>query len=62
MTFGILFTPWDLAPLDAFAVALASGGFVYLMLRRTKRLQAWHLMVGGAFYAAFVVGAVLAVL
>jgi hypothetical protein len=37
-----------------FAVALASGGFVYLMLKRSKKLQAWHLMVGGAFYLAFV--------
>ena len=64
VTFGILFTPWNLAPLDLFAVALAlaSGGFVYLMLRRTKKLRAGHLMVGGAFYAAFVVGAVLTVL
>jgi cation:H+ antiporter len=64
VTFGILFTPWNLAPLDLFAVALAlaSGGFVYLMLGRTKKLRAGHLMVGGAFYAAFVVGAVLTVL
>ena len=64
VTFGILFTPWSLAPLDVFAVALAlaSGGFVYVMLERSKKLRAWHLMVGGAFYAAFVVGAILAVL
>jgi cation:H+ antiporter len=64
VTFGILFTPWSLAPLDAFAVALAlvSGGFVYLMLRRTRKLRAGHLMVGGAFYAAFVAGAVLTIL
>jgi cation:H+ antiporter len=64
VTFGILFTPWSLAPLDVFAVALAlaSAGFVYLMLRRSKKLQAWHLMVGGAFYLAFVAGAVVAVL
>ena len=64
VTVGILFTPWNLAPLDVFAVALAlaSGGFVYLMLRRSKKLQAWHLMVGGAFYLAFVAGAVLTVL
>ena len=64
VTFGVLFTPWTLAPLDVFAVALAlaSGAFVYLMLRRSKKLQAWHLMVGGAFYVAFVVGALLTVL
>jgi cation:H+ antiporter len=64
VTFGFLFTPWNLAPLDVFAVALAlvSGGFVYLMLGRSKKLRAWHLMVCGAFYLAFVAGAVLAVL
>jgi cation:H+ antiporter len=64
VTFGILFTPWNLAPLDVFAVALAlaSGGFVYLMLRRSSKLKAWHLMLGGAFYLAFVAGAVLSVL
>ncbi len=64
VTFGILFTPWNLAPLDmlAVALALASGGLVYLMLKRSKKLQAWHLMVGGAFYLAFVAGAVLAIL
>ncbi|MDQ4064374.1 MAG: sodium:calcium antiporter, partial [Actinomycetota bacterium] len=44
VTFGILFTPWSLAPLDLFAVALASGGFVYVMLERSKKLRAWHLM------------------
>ncbi len=50
VTFGILFTPWNLAPLDVFAVvlALASGGFVYLMLKRSNKMQAWHLMVGGS--------------
>jgi hypothetical protein len=64
VTFGILFSLWSLAPLDAFAAApaLASGGFAYLMLRRSKKLQAWHLMVGGAFYLAFVAGAVLTAL
>ncbi len=64
VTFGMLFTPWNLAPLDAFAVALtlASGGFTYLMLTRSKKLKAWHLMIGGAFYLAFVAGAVLTVL
>ena len=64
VSFGILFTPWNLAPLDVFAVvlALASGGLVYLMLRRSSKLQAWHLMLGGAFYLAFVAGAVLTVL
>ena len=64
VSFGILFTPWNLAPLDVFAVALAlaSAGLMYLTLRRSKKLRAVHLMVGGTFYAAFVVGAVVAIL
>ena len=63
VTFGILFTPWTLGALDLFAVALglASGGLVYLLIRRPGKMKAWHLMVGGAFYLAFVAGAVLVV-
>jgi cation:H+ antiporter len=63
VTFGILFTRWDLGALDLFAtaLALASGGLVYILIRRPGKLKAWHLMVGGAFYLAFVVGAVLVV-
>jgi cation:H+ antiporter len=62
--FGVLFTPWNLAPLDLFAVvlALASGGLVYLTLRLSGKLRAGRLMLGGLFYLAFVVGAVIAVL
>jgi cation:H+ antiporter len=64
VAFGILFTPWNLATLDLFAVvlALASGGLVYLTLRLSGKLRAGGLMLGGLFYAAFVVGAVIAVL
>jgi cation:H+ antiporter len=64
VAFGVLFTPWNLAPLDLFAVvlALASGGLVYLMLRVSGKLRAGRLMLGGLFYIAFVVGAVVAVL
>jgi cation:H+ antiporter len=64
VTFGILFTPWNLAPLDVFAVALAlvSAGLVYLSLRRSGKLRATHLLVGGVFYLAFVVGAVVVAL
>jgi cation:H+ antiporter len=63
VAFGVLFTPWNLAPLDLFAVvlALASGGLVYLTLRSTGKLHAGGLMLGGLFYVAFVVGAVIAV-
>ena len=61
---GVLFTPWNLAPLDLFAVvlALASGGLFYLSLRLCGKLRAGRLMLGGLFYIAFVVGAVIAVL
>ena len=61
VSFGILFTPWALGALDLFAtaLALASGGLVYLLIQRPGKLKAWHLMAGGAFYLAFVAGAVL---
>ena len=64
VAFGVLFTPWNLAPLDLFSVvlALASGGLVYLTLRVSGKLRAGRLMLVGLFYAAFVVGAVIAVL
>jgi cation:H+ antiporter len=63
VAFGVLFTPWNLAPLDLFAVVLglASGGLLYLMLRRSGKLRAGRLMLGGLFYLAFVVGAVIVV-
>jgi cation:H+ antiporter len=64
VAFGIVFTPWSLAPLDLFAVvlALASGGLVFLMLRLSGKLRAGGLMLGGLFYVAFVVGAMIAIL
>ncbi len=64
VTFGVLFTSWELGPLDLFSVALAlvSGGLIYLLIRRPGKLMAEHLVVGGAFYLVFVAGAVLAVL
>jgi cation:H+ antiporter len=64
VTFGILFTRWDLGTLDLFAaaLALASGGLIYVVLMRSGRLEARHLIAGGAFYLAFVAGAVPAVL
>ena len=33
-----------------------------MTLRRDVALHAWHLMVGGIFYLAFLVGAVFAVI
>ena len=64
VAFGVLFTPWNLASLDLFAVVLglASGVLVYLSLRLSGKLRAGRLMLGGLFYLAFVVGAVIAVL
>jgi cation:H+ antiporter len=61
VTFGILFTPWTLGPLNLFAagLALASGGLAYLMLRRSGKLGAGRLLIGGVFYLAFVAGAVM---
>jgi cation:H+ antiporter len=63
VTFGVLFTRWELEPLNLFSVVLAliSGSFVYAVLRRAKTLQAWHLMVGGVFYLIFLAGAIFAV-
>jgi cation:H+ antiporter len=63
VTFGILFTQWDLTALDLLATALAlvSGGLTYLILKRTGKLRASHLMFGGIFYLAFVGAAVVAV-
>ena len=63
VAFGLLFTPWNLAPLDLFAVVLAlvSGGLIYVGLRRSGKLRAGRLMIGGLFYLAFVAGAVIAV-
>lgn len=64
VTFGILFTRWDLTALDLLATALAlvSGGLTYLMLKRTGKLRAGHLMIGGIFYLAFVGAAAVAVI
>ena len=63
VTFGLLFTRWDLTGLDLFAVALAllSGGLTYIVLKRPWKLRAGHLMAGGIFYLVFSVGAVLVV-
>jgi cation:H+ antiporter len=63
VTFGVLFTSWELGPLNLFsaALALASGGLIYLLIRRPNKLRAEHLMVGGAFYLAFVVAALVIV-
>jgi cation:H+ antiporter len=64
VTFGVLFTSWELRPLNLFSAALAlvSGGIIYMGLRRNAALHSWHLMIGGVFYLAFLVAAVFAVI
>ena len=63
VTFGVLFTLWELEPLSLFSVVLAlvSAGFIYFALRRRKTLQSWQLMLGGFFYLVFLAGAVVTV-
>jgi cation:H+ antiporter len=63
VTFGVLFTRWELEPLSLFSVVLAlvSAGLIYFALRRRKTLQSWQLMLGGVFYLIFLAGAVVAV-
>jgi cation:H+ antiporter len=60
VTLGILFTSWDLGPLNLFSVALAlvSAGIIYVVLRRRAMLHSWQLMIGGFFYLLFLAGAV----
>jgi cation:H+ antiporter len=60
---GILFTDWNLTGLGLLSaiLALLSGGFIYSRLRRKQHIRDWHLLVGGLFYALFVVAAVFAV-
>jgi cation:H+ antiporter len=64
VTFGVLFTRWELEPLNLFSavLALVSGGIVYVVLRRRKAIRSWQLMLGGLFYLVFLVGAAFAVL
>lgn len=63
VTFGVLFTRWELEPLNLFSVVLAlvSGALIYVVLRRRKTIQSWQLMLGGLFYLVFLAGAVFAV-
>jgi cation:H+ antiporter len=64
VTVGILFTSWEIGPLNLFSAALAlvSGGLVYAVLKHEGPIHSWHLMLGGLFYAAFLAGAVYAVI
>jgi len=59
---GILFTDWNLTGLSLLSaiLALLSGGFIYSRLMRKQHIRDWHLLVGGLYYALFVVAAVFA--
>ena len=61
---GVMFTPWALGGLSLLSagLALVSGALLYLVLRRSETLEARHLLVGGAFYAVFLVAAIVVVL
>ncbi len=61
---GLLFTRWNLNPLDLFAVAvtLLSGALVYVMFGLKGPLRAGYLLAGGAFYAVFVAVAIFTIL
>ncbi len=63
VTLGVLFTPWVLGPLNLFSavLALVSGALVYVALRRKGPLHSWQLMIGGVFYAAFLLVAVYSI-
>jgi cation:H+ antiporter len=63
VTLGVLFTSWNLGPLNLFSVALAlvSAGLIYVVLRSRITLHSWHLMFGGVFYLLFLAGAVYSV-
>jgi cation:H+ antiporter len=63
VTLGILLTPWHLGFLNMVSVVLAlvSGGFIFAMLRRKEHIHAWHMLVGGGFYAVFLIVAVIVV-
>jgi cation:H+ antiporter len=61
---GIVFTDWNLTGLSLLSaiLALLSGGFIYSRLMRKQHIRDWHLLVGGLYYALFVVATVFAVL
>ncbi len=65
LVLGLLFTAWSFRPLDILSVTLAlvSGGLLYaLLLLRGKPVPAQFLLVGGVFYAAFMVAALVSIL
>ncbi|HNY65544.1 MAG TPA: sodium:calcium antiporter [Deltaproteobacteria bacterium] len=56
VVFGILFTPWNLAGTTMLSAMLAFGASLLVLLWITvfKRLNPYVLLVGGLFYASFI--------
>ncbi|HHY27662.1 MAG TPA: sodium:calcium antiporter [Desulfitobacterium dehalogenans] len=54
---GIALTTWQLEPLALWSaiLALGSGLFIYITLRRRGTLCPLHLMMGGGFYLLFII-------
>jgi len=54
---GLVFTSWDLdgRALVGVLVALVSAGTGWIELRVRKRISARSLLLGGAFYAAYLI-------
>lgn len=55
---GLWLTPWELDVTSLFsaALAVASAGLLWLQLKRTGTLNPFILLLGGAFYAVFLIG------
>ncbi len=55
---GIFLTDWQLSggALVSAVLALISTGLLFVELRIKKHVSAWMLLIGGAFYALFLVG------
>jgi cation:H+ antiporter len=57
VTVGLWFTEWNLGTTELFnlVVTLCSAGLTMLVLRAKGRLPAWPLLIGGIFYAMYLV-------
>ncbi len=60
VSLGLLFTPWELDFISAFAagLALASGVVLFLFLLRKTPLHAWQMLGAGSLYIVFLAAAV----
>ncbi len=58
---GMLLTPWVLQGLELATtiIALASATVAYLQVRQKGAISPWGLLLGGVFYAAFIVAVVI---